>query len=157
MDEELSNELVVTAGQPLSAAETAEAANCPHCRGPMPPRKPGGGRPAKYCCPGCRKADHRAASAAREARARLPRLRRYLDETLGEAETALRRLHASGLDPEELMLRPGVRPDMPGEVDYLLRTRLDALRSAAREHREAIETARRHPAGTDPDESEGDD
>jgi hypothetical protein len=46
---------------------------------------------------------------------------------------------------------------MPGEVDYLLRTRLDALRSAAREHRESIETAKRHPAGADPNESEDDD
>lgn len=141
----------------LETTETAEAPACPHCRGPMPVRKPGGGRPAKYCSDGCRKADHRAATAAREARARLPRLRKFLDDSLGEAEKALRRLHASGLDPDELMLRPGAKPDMLGEVDYLLRTRLDALRSAAREHREAIETAKRHPAGADPDESEDDD
>ena len=143
----------------MSAAETAaaEAASCPHCRGPMPQRKPGAGRPAKFCSENCRKADHRAAQAARDARARLPRLRKFLDEALGEAETALRRLHASGLDPDELMLRPGVRADMPGEVDYLLRTRMEALRSAAREHRDAVETAKRHPAGADPDESEDDD
>lgn len=139
------------------SADAAEAATCPHCRGPMPQRKPGAGRPAKFCSENCRKADHRAAQAARDARARLPRLRKFLDEALGEAETALRRLHASGLDPDELMLRPGVRADVPGEVDYLLRTRMEALRSAAREHRDAVETAKRHPAGADPDESEDDD
>lgn len=148
----------------MSEQAPETAVTCPQCHGPMPKRKPGGGRPARFCGESCRKAHHRAvqlehrtAEDAKAARARLPRLRKYLDDALGEAEVAVRRLHASGLDPDELMLRPGVKRDMPGEVDYLLRRRLDALRSAAREHRAAVETAKRHPAGADPDESEDDD
>jgi hypothetical protein len=125
----------------------AEVATCPKCLGPMPRRRAGGGRPAKYCGDYCRKADHRAATSARQARERLPRLREFLDTSLTEAEAALRRLHASGLDPDELMLRPGVRPELPGDVEYALRTRIERLRSAVREHREAVETAKSHPAG----------
>lgn len=125
----------------------AEPAVCGHCKNPLPERKPGPGRLAKFCSPVCRKADYRLASAAREARASLPRLRRHLDQALTEAQAALGRLHASGLDPEQLLLRPEVRADLPGDVDYLVRTRLDRLRSAAREHRDAVETAKRHPAG----------
>lgn len=132
----------------------AEVATCPHCRGPMPPRKSGAGRPARFCSDNCRKADHRAAEAARTARARLPRLREYLDQALTEAERALHRLHASGLDPDELLLRPGAKRDLPGDVDYAVRTSLERLRSAVREHHEAIETAKRHPAGAAPDDDD---
>ena len=120
----------------------------------MPQRKTGAGRPAKFCTDNCRKADHRAAAAARAARARLPRLREYLDQSLTEAEGALRRLHASGLDPEELMLRPGAKRELPGDVDYAVRTSLERLRSAVREHHEAVQTAKRHPAGAGPDDDD---
>lgn len=131
----------------MSAVAAEAASTCPHCRGPMPERKPGAGRPARFCSPNCRKADHRSSEAAKNARARLPRLRKFLDESLTEVESAVRRLHASGLDPDELMLRPGAKREMPGDIEYSLRTSMERLRSAAREHREAIETAKRHPAG----------
>jgi hypothetical protein len=120
----------------------------------MPERRTGAGRPARFCADNCRKADHRAASAARTARARLPRLREYLDQALTEAEAALRRLHVSGLDPDKLMLGPGARRELPGDIEYSLRTSLERLRSAAREHREAVETAKRHPAGAAPDDDD---
>lgn len=136
------------------ASAPAEVATCPHCRGPMPRRTGGAGRPAKFCSDNCRKADNRAAQAARQARARLPWLREYLDQSLTEAEGALRRLHASGLDPDEMLLRPGARRDLPGDVDYAVRTSLEQLRSAARQHREAVETAKRHPAGAAPDDDD---
>ena len=138
----------------MTAPAAAEAATCPYCRGPMPQRKTGAGRPARFCSDACRKSDNRAAHAARRARASLPRLRGYLDDALTTAEAALRRLHASGLDPDELMLRPGAKRDLPGDVDYAVRTSLERLRSAAREHREAVETAKRHPAGAAPDDDD---
>jgi len=139
----------------VTAAAAEAAVTCPHCKGPLPAREAGrSGRPAKFCSDGCRKADHRAASAARMARASLPRLRGYLDDALTKAEAALHRLHASGLDPDEMLLRPGARRDLPGDVDYAVRTSLERLRSAAREHREAVETAKRHPAGAAPDDDD---
>jgi endogenous inhibitor of DNA gyrase (YacG/DUF329 family) len=134
--------------------EHGEVDVCPHCSRPMPQRRSGAGRPARFCSDNCRKADHRAAQAARTARGRLPRLREYLDSALTDAEGALRRLHASGLDPDELLLRPGVKRDLPGDVDYAVRTSLERLRAAAREHREAVETAKRHPAGAAPDDDD---
>ena len=131
----------------MSATATG-AAVCGHCKDPLPGRAPGkGGRPAKFCGDRCRKADFQLATAARQARARLPRLRRYLDEALTEAQAALGRLHASGLDPEELLLRPGAKAELPGDVDYAVRSGLDRLRSTAREHRDAVQTAKKHPAG----------
>jgi hypothetical protein len=141
----------------------AGAATCPQCGGPMPERK-SKGRPARFCEEACRKSAHRAAQAelraiadAKVARARLPRLRRFLDESLDEVEAAARRLHASGLDPDELMLRPGAKRELPGDVEYSLRHSLERLRSAAREHREAVETSRRHPPapGSEDDDQEG--
>lgn len=142
------------------SATAAKAATCPHCGGPMPQRKPGAGRPAKFCDEACRKAAHRAAQAeikaiedAKAARARLPRLRKFLDESLDETMAAVRRMHASGLDPDELMLRPGARRELPGDIEYSLRSSLERLRSAAQEHRDAVDTSKRHPA----EDASGDD
>jgi hypothetical protein len=86
--------------------------------------------------------------------ASLPRLRGYLDDALTKAEAALRRLHASGLDPDELLLRPGAKRDLPGDVDYAVRTSLERLRYAVRDHHDAVETAKRHPAGAASDDDD---
>lgn len=135
-------------------ATAAEAATCPHCHGPMPERKPGSGRPRVFCGDPCRKANNTLARAAREARARLPQLHDYLDHALTRAEQAVRRLHASGLDPEEMMLRPGTKQELPGDVDYAVRTSVETLKYAARAHREAVETAKRHPDGAAPQDDD---
>jgi hypothetical protein len=44
---------------------------CPSCSKPLSPAGPGGGRPAKYCSPACRKTAHRAGKRAAAAEAAL--------------------------------------------------------------------------------------
>jgi hypothetical protein len=127
---------------------SATVARCAHCEEPLPVRSTG--RPAKFCSDSCRKTDHRLASAARQARASLPRLRTYLDEALDKAEAAMRRLHATGLSEDELLMRP----EPLGDVNYAVGRALETLRYAARDHRDALATAERHPAGAATDEDD---
>jgi|SRR5581483_6650726 len=130
-----------------TATDTAQCAH-PHCWEPLPIRSTG--RPARFCSDTCRKSDHRMATAAREARQRLPRLRRYMDESLAEVEKAVRRLHATGLSEDELLMRPEPYED----ADYAVRSHLDRLRAAVREHRDSLATAASHPAGAPTDQDE---
>lgn len=136
---------------PTSMSETPRCAHA-YCGQPLEVKATG--RPARFCSPSCRKADHRLATAARAARASLPRLRRYLDEALTETERAINRLHISGLSEAET---GGLKPERQDEVDYAVARGLERLRSAARERRDALATAARHPAGASGQHEEDDD
>ncbi len=107
-----------------------------------------GGKVPKFCSDACRKADHKAATAAKAARARIEPLRKQLDRALTETERAINRLHISGLSEEET---GGLKPEHSGDIETAIRRALEKLRSTARERRDALATAASHPAGADPD------
>lgn len=113
-----------------------------------------GGRVPKFCSDACRKADHKAATAAKEARARIEPLRTQLDRALTDAERAINRLHISGLSEEET---GGLKPEHSGDIETAIKRALERLRYTARERRDALATAASHPAGADPDADDEDD
>ena len=137
-----------------AATSMTEPPRCAHvyCGEPLEPKATG--RPARFCSPACRKADHRLKTAARAARESLPRLRRYLDEALTETQHAINRLHICGLSEAET---GGLKPERQDEVDYAVARSLEKLRYAARERRDALATAARHPAGAIDQDEEDDD
>lgn len=125
-----------------AAKAEAEVPCCAQCKEPMDVRATG--RPKKFCSDNCRKIDHRLATAARQARASLPRLRRYLDDALTETQHAINRLHISGLSEEET---GGLKPERASDISYAVDRALEKLRYAARDRRDALATAARHSAG----------